>query len=168
MDKDTSKQVERIHRFGISCTLNDNGSERYFQNGHEYVDLGLPSGTKWATMNIGANDITYIGTNCPIMEDDESNTNCHISCKIPSKMQFNELIDGTTSLPTEINGIKGHKFINKTDESKWIFLPYGGIYQIDMNRVGNYVFCMKFYEDKSYLMLWRCDGALQIREVLSY
>lgn len=24
-------------------------------NGHEYVDLGLPSGTLWATMNIGAN-----------------------------------------------------------------------------------------------------------------
>ena len=25
-----------------------------FENGHEYVDLGLPSGTKWATMNVGA------------------------------------------------------------------------------------------------------------------
>ena len=24
------------------------------ENGHEYVDLGLPSGTKWATCNIGA------------------------------------------------------------------------------------------------------------------
>ena len=24
-------------------------------NGHEYVDLGLPSGTLWATCNIGAN-----------------------------------------------------------------------------------------------------------------
>ena len=23
-------------------------------NGHDYVDLGLPSGTKWATMNVGA------------------------------------------------------------------------------------------------------------------
>ena len=23
-------------------------------NGHEYVDLGLPSGLKWATYNIGA------------------------------------------------------------------------------------------------------------------
>lgn len=26
-----------------------------FINGHEYVDLGLPSGLKWATCNIGAN-----------------------------------------------------------------------------------------------------------------
>ena len=24
-------------------------------NGHEYVDLGLPSGLKWATCNVGAN-----------------------------------------------------------------------------------------------------------------
>ncbi len=24
-------------------------------NGHEYVDLGLPSGVKWATCNVGAN-----------------------------------------------------------------------------------------------------------------
>ena len=23
-------------------------------NGHEYVDLGLPSGLKWATCNVGA------------------------------------------------------------------------------------------------------------------
>ena len=26
-----------------------------FENGHEYVDLGLPSGIKWATCNVGAN-----------------------------------------------------------------------------------------------------------------
>ena len=32
--------------FGQSGTL----------NGHEYVDLGLPSGTKWATCNVGASN----------------------------------------------------------------------------------------------------------------
>lgn len=30
-------------------------------NGHEYVDLGLPSGTKWATMNVGASSETDYG-----------------------------------------------------------------------------------------------------------
>lgn len=30
-------------------------------NGHAYVDLGLPSGTKWATMNVGANSPTDSG-----------------------------------------------------------------------------------------------------------
>ena len=30
-------------------------TKKTYINGHEYVDLGLPSGTKWATCNIGAN-----------------------------------------------------------------------------------------------------------------
>jgi hypothetical protein len=30
-------------------------------DGHEYVDLGLPSGTKWATMNVGATSETDYG-----------------------------------------------------------------------------------------------------------
>ena len=43
----------------VSCTLDDLGTTHYNPyvdpyNGHEYVDLGLPSGTKWATMNVGA------------------------------------------------------------------------------------------------------------------
>ena len=39
-------------------------------NGHEYVDLGLPSGTKWATMNIGASspgeDGSYFQWGCTV------------------------------------------------------------------------------------------------------
>lgn len=30
-------------------------------NGHKFVDLGLPSGTKWATMNVGAVDPNQFG-----------------------------------------------------------------------------------------------------------
>ncbi len=42
--------------YSASCTVtvnsnNTSGSE----NGHVYVDLGLPSGVKWATCNVGAN-----------------------------------------------------------------------------------------------------------------
>ena len=29
-------------------------SGRINNNGYDYVDLGLPSGTLWATMNVGA------------------------------------------------------------------------------------------------------------------
>lgn len=38
----------------IIYTHKNNNTSDGKQNGHEYVDLGLPSGTKWATMNIGA------------------------------------------------------------------------------------------------------------------
>lgn len=31
-------------------------------NGHEWVDLGLPSGTRWATCNVGAKDVHGVGT----------------------------------------------------------------------------------------------------------
>lgn len=31
-------------------------------NGHEYIDLGLPSGTKWATMNVGADTNNVSGS----------------------------------------------------------------------------------------------------------
>ena len=30
-------------------------------NGHKYVDLGLPSGTKWATCNVGTDKFDYYG-----------------------------------------------------------------------------------------------------------
>lgn len=30
-------------------------------NGHEYIDLGLPSGTKWASMNVGADNDNIFG-----------------------------------------------------------------------------------------------------------
>ena len=40
----------------IDVTLKINGIVRKNNiNGHEYVDLGLPSGIKWATCNVGAN-----------------------------------------------------------------------------------------------------------------
>ena len=35
--------------------------EDNFHNGHQYVDLGLKSGTKWATMNVGASSETAYG-----------------------------------------------------------------------------------------------------------
>lgn len=42
----------------------DDSKVHYFEDpykGHEYVDLGLPSGTKWATMNVGASSETDYG-----------------------------------------------------------------------------------------------------------
>ena len=35
---------------------------------HEYVDLGLPSGTLWATMNVGANSPEEFGGGIPLVK----------------------------------------------------------------------------------------------------
>ena len=43
--------------FTATCTVTvkSEGPTSGTENGHEYVDLGLPSGLKWATCNVGAN-----------------------------------------------------------------------------------------------------------------
>ena len=38
----------------VMVCLLEMGCERNTHKGHEYVDLGLPSGTLWATCNVGA------------------------------------------------------------------------------------------------------------------
>ncbi|MBQ3681444.1 MAG: hypothetical protein IJJ78_08560, partial [Paludibacteraceae bacterium] len=47
-----------VWKDGVSAKLTATDSitftNPYLENGREYVDLGLTSGTKWATMNIGA------------------------------------------------------------------------------------------------------------------
>ena len=57
----TMKEIsaeERIRRFKLTCTLNDNGVERYFHNGYEYVEIGS---LKWAKCNVGAEKETDSG-----------------------------------------------------------------------------------------------------------
>lgn len=44
--------------YKLSISVEQDGNEI---NGHEYVDLGLPSGLKWATMNVGANSMNSRG-----------------------------------------------------------------------------------------------------------
>ena len=39
---------------GCTATCTVTVIKRTYNNGYEYVDLGLPSGLKWATMNVGA------------------------------------------------------------------------------------------------------------------
>lgn len=48
--------IVAVFAFG-SCSKDDEDD----LNGHEYVDLGLPSGTLWATCNVGANSPEELG-----------------------------------------------------------------------------------------------------------
>lgn len=53
-----------IKRLGSNCfpvPNKNNNSNNFDFNGHEYVDLGLPSGTLWAKMNVGASSETEAG-----------------------------------------------------------------------------------------------------------
>ena len=41
--------------------MTDTSNVTNTHNGHEFVDLGIPSGTKWATCNVGADKPTDFG-----------------------------------------------------------------------------------------------------------
>lgn len=49
--------------------------------------------------------------------------------KMPTRFQQQELIDNTVQVEVTINGIAGVKYINKTDPSKYIFIPKAGSFE---------------------------------------
>ena len=142
------------------------------------VDLGLPSGLRWATCNLDTTDPTDIGyyfqfgSNAGFYANEAkyftwadspcnggSNTfnttavtNWDMGCvnsltfcinstseadaavgmwaeagwRLPSYDDFVELYNSTTSYWATKNSIKCLQFVNKTDSSKFIYLPAGG------------------------------------------
>ena len=135
---------------------------------HEYVDLGLTSGTLWATCNVGAlkpeeygdyfawgettpkknyaeltyawNDykgyFAYIKYNDADGKtelehyDDAATVNWGSDWCIPSKEQYEELIDQCNWTYTTMNDVKGYLVSSKSNGNS-IFLPAAGIYSYD-------------------------------------
>ncbi len=145
----------------------------------EYVDLGLPSGTLWATCNIGAyspeeygsffawgetegtdSGKTYFsfgtykwcengssvnltkyctrtafgtvdGKGTLDLEDDAAYINWGPSWQMPSRYQFEELINNsyTTTEYTSLNGVNGYKITSNMEgfEGNSIFFPSAGL-----------------------------------------
>ena len=98
----------------------------------EYVDLGLPSGTLWATRNIGANSpVEYYGYNGFTdnkrkldPEDDAAYVNWGSSWRMPTKKQQNELRDKCTWTWTTLDGVNGRLVTGPNGNT--IFLPAAG------------------------------------------
>ena len=143
----------------------ENGSQGG-QDTHEAVDLGLPSGTKWASCNVGATKPEEYGgyyawgeveekevydesTYKYIPDDsfvDISGTEYDVAhvkwggkwC-MPTSDDIQELLDNCTYEWTILNGVKGTKFTSKSNSSS-IFLPAAGrhLTSSDLNFVGEY------------------------------
>ena len=133
-------------------------------DGHEYVDLGLPSGTLWATMNVGASsetnygnyyqygkgaaqyaetsgDRNYSGTEDPLAAS--ADTAAQVwggSWHMPTRAQMEELTANTTYEWTTINGVNGGKFT--AQNGKYVFFPAAGSWsngsQYDVGNYGYY------------------------------
>ncbi|MBR4155814.1 MAG: hypothetical protein IKU01_03800 [Bacteroidales bacterium] len=119
-------------------------------NGYEYVDLGLPSGLKWATCNVGAKSpekpghyfawgetisklsYPYNGGNYGKFMNDFSGDKKHDAARAkwggnwrtPTTDEFRELLDKCTWENTKVNGKYGYKVTGPNGNS--IFLPAAG------------------------------------------
>ena len=127
------------------------GSTTNVINGHEYVDLGLPSGTKWATCNIGANQPhqygnyyawgettakssyteensrTYgVSMNCISGNPtyDAARANWGSTWRLPTKAEMEELKDNCTWTWTTQNEVNGCTVTGPNGNS--LFLPAAG------------------------------------------
>ena len=134
-------------------------------NGHEFVDLGLPSGLKWATCNVGAikpeeygdyyawgeikpkqryDDDNYTYKSNPEtlpLSADAANVNWGGKWRMPTRAEQDELRNHCTWEWTTLNGIEGYKVISKKNGNS-IFLPAAG-YRYNSNlcdagRFGDY------------------------------
>ena len=129
----------------------DNNDNNGTINGHEYVDLGLPSGLKWATCNIGASSPEdygdyyawgetetkdyYSADNCSTynvqtndisgnIKYDAARANWGGSWRMPTKTEMEELIDFCKWEWAQVDGVVGNKVIGVNGNS--IFIPAAG------------------------------------------
>lgn len=129
------------------------------------IDLGLPSGTKWACCNVGSNNPEGAGNYYAWSETEEKevyseknrhNYNtiyCHLNWRdmehnvahvkwggnwqMPTVEQFKELVGNCTLQMATVKGIKGMLFKGKNNAS--IFLPAAGQRTLfSLNSKGNY------------------------------
>ena len=121
-------------------------------NGHEYVDLELPSGTLWATCNVGADEeydsgdyfawgetytktvygsATYKFNNSQIKELEPENDAAHVNMGgnwcTPTQKQFHELFENTENNWVDNysnTGVGGMLFTGKNGNT--LFFPANG------------------------------------------
>ena len=148
----------------VSLCVNEDEVHYNPYAGHEYVDLGLPSGTKWATMNVGASsetdygnyyqygkgaaqyaatsgDSTYSGKEDPL--DSSVDTAVQVwggSWHMPTRAQMQELTANTTyQWVTDYkgSGINGGTFT--ATNGAVLFFPAAGVwFNGSQSGVGDY------------------------------
>lgn len=155
-----NSEGEAVGEYMYFTTLED----RPLINGYEYVDLGLPSGLKWAVHNIGANAAeeygdfyawgeieskeTYTDANSVTygmpMEDfsgdpqyDVARAQWGSTWRMPTRDEQKELLDNCTWEWTAQNGINGYRVTGSNGNS--MFLPAAGYHEnTTVAEVGEY------------------------------
>lgn len=137
--------------------------DQLYINGHRYVDLGLPSGTKWATCNVGANSpeeygnyyawgeietktgywkessLTYgveLGDISGNPRYDAATANWGKGWRMPTRQELQELVDRCVWEWTSQGAHYGYKVTGPNGNS--IFLPAAGYHSNPYGKCGLY------------------------------
>lgn len=158
-------------------------------NGYKYVDLGLPSGVRWAACNVGAsspeeygkyyawgeiatkksykdkNSITYgkaIDDISGNPEYDVANANWGGSWRLPTKSEMDELKNKCTWTWTTQGANCGYKVTGPNGNS--IFLPVAGYYGLSLKEKGyrGYYWTSTPSDDNSAYHLNIKDGSVLV------
>ena len=117
----TGKSIQAGTIYGFSLEQ----MEKPIVNGHEYVDLGLPSGLKWATCNVGATNPEGYGNYYTWQSASTAAFGWGGGWRLPSVSEKDELVQNCNYKWTSLNGVKGGLFTSKLNGNS-IFLPAAG------------------------------------------
>lgn len=131
----------------VSVTVNDDAPISYpacpDENHPHLIDLGLPSGTKWACCNVGADKPEAFGgryawgateengsyatadSDISGSQNDVAHVKWGSNWRMPTKDNIMELLNNCTSEWATPNNVEGRKFTSKINGSS-IFLPAAG------------------------------------------
>jgi hypothetical protein len=130
----------------------DEEQEATVTGSHEYVDLGLPSGTLWATCNVGAYEPEERGYFL-VWKDTEKlqkKYGWEKKWRTPTDTEWVELYKNTKCSWTTQNGEKGMQFVASNGKS--IFLPAG-----EYSKFGKYWSSSPYPQDSKCAICFRFD-----------
>lgn len=115
-------------------TIVEMGKKPDMLDGHEYVDLGLPSGKCWATMNYGATSPEGYGSYLEWSSNSIISSNWGSGWTTPSLQDIRELENNCTWTWGQKNGHSGYTVKGKNGNS--IFLPASGYMMMGQSSAG--------------------------------
>ena len=98
----------------------------------DYIDLGLPSGIKWASCNLGGVNPWDFGDYYTGYSAYMQEVAVPEGYSIPGSGNFEELIENCEVKTVTYNNVQGNMFTSKINGNK-IFLPFAGWYDDDRN-----------------------------------
>ena len=143
-------------------------STKCLHAGHEYVDLGLPSGLRWATCNSGAGSPEEYGNYLTFEEAEDATWGGNWRC--PTKREWEELRSNCAWTWTTKDGVKGYEVVGSNGNS--IFLPAAGyrdgssLYYVGSR--GNYWSSTPYDSDYAYYLYFDSSGQSMYNYYRSY